>query len=68
MLRSRLVSYNPIISGVINGMRTHVSSPLLRRGKARDKFMADGSAGYFTTGHRMTAEELQAVQGRLWEE
>ena len=24
--------------------------------------------GYFTTGHRMTAEELQAVQGRVWEE
>lgn len=24
--------------------------------------------GYFTTGHRMTAEELSAVQGRLWEE
>ncbi|KAF3760222.1 putative GTP cyclohydrolase II [Cryphonectria parasitica EP155] len=26
------------------------------------------TAGYFTTGHRMTAEELQAVQGRLWED
>ncbi|EON96149.1 putative gtp cyclohydrolase ii protein [Phaeoacremonium minimum UCRPA7] len=26
------------------------------------------TAGYFTTGHRMTAEELQAVQGRVWEE
>ncbi|PSS02426.1 GTP cyclohydrolase II [Coniella lustricola] len=26
------------------------------------------TAGYFTTGHRMTNEELQAVQGRLWEE
>lgn len=25
-------------------------------------------AGYFTTGHRMTTEELEAVQGRLWEE
>lgn len=25
-------------------------------------------AGYFTTGHRMTADELKAVQGRLWEE
>lgn len=24
--------------------------------------------GYFTTGHRMTTEELEAVQGRLWEE
>ncbi|KAH7007978.1 GTP cyclohydrolase N terminal-domain-containing protein [Ilyonectria destructans] len=26
------------------------------------------TAGYFTTGKRMTAEELQAVQGRIWEE
>ncbi|KAK7708484.1 Uracil-regulated protein 1 [Diaporthe eres] len=26
------------------------------------------TAGYFTTGHRMTADELKAVQGRLWEE
>jgi len=25
-------------------------------------------AGYFTTGHRMTADELKAVQGRIWEE
>jgi hypothetical protein len=25
-------------------------------------------AGYFTTGHRMTEEELKAVQGRMWEE
>jgi hypothetical protein len=24
--------------------------------------------GYFTTGHRMTEEELAAVQGRSWEE
>lgn len=24
--------------------------------------------GYFTTGHRMTEEELKAVQGRIWEE
>jgi hypothetical protein len=24
--------------------------------------------GYFTTGHRMTQEELEAVQGRTWEE
>jgi hypothetical protein len=24
--------------------------------------------GYFTAGHRMTEEELQAVQGRTWEE
>ncbi|KAH7166277.1 GTP cyclohydrolase N terminal-domain-containing protein [Dactylonectria macrodidyma] len=26
------------------------------------------TAGYFTTGKRMTADELQAVQGRIWEE
>lgn len=26
------------------------------------------TAGYFTTGHRMTEEELQAVQGRMWED
>ncbi|KKY32979.1 putative gtp cyclohydrolase ii [Diaporthe ampelina] len=26
------------------------------------------TAGYFTTGHRMTADELKTVQGRLWEE
>ncbi|KAH7318792.1 GTP cyclohydrolase N terminal-domain-containing protein [Stachybotrys elegans] len=26
------------------------------------------TAGYFTTGKRMTAEELQSVQGRSWEE
>lgn len=25
-------------------------------------------SGYFTTGKRMTTEELQAVQGRSWEE
>lgn len=24
--------------------------------------------GYFTTGYRMTQEELEAVQGRMWEE
>jgi hypothetical protein len=24
--------------------------------------------GYFTTGHRMTAEELEKVKGRTWEE
>ncbi|KAI1129457.1 GTP cyclohydrolase N terminal-domain-containing protein [Nemania abortiva] len=26
------------------------------------------TAGYFTTGHRMTEDELQAVKGRMWEE
>ncbi|KAI0969826.1 GTP cyclohydrolase N terminal-domain-containing protein [Xylaria arbuscula] len=26
------------------------------------------TAGYFTTGHRMTEEELEAVQGRMWED
>ncbi|KAI1075251.1 putative GTP cyclohydrolase II [Whalleya microplaca] len=26
------------------------------------------TAGYFTTGHRMTADELKAVQGRIWED
>ncbi|KIM94996.1 hypothetical protein OIDMADRAFT_206915 [Oidiodendron maius Zn] len=26
------------------------------------------TAGYFTTGHRMTEEELAAVQGRTWED
>ncbi|KAI1166365.1 GTP cyclohydrolase N terminal-domain-containing protein [Nemania serpens] len=26
------------------------------------------TAGYFTTGHRMTEVELQAVKGRMWEE
>ncbi|CAK7269505.1 Uracil-regulated protein 1 [Sporothrix epigloea] len=26
------------------------------------------NAGYFTTGHRMTTAELEAVQGRSWEE
>ncbi|KAK4127706.1 hypothetical protein N657DRAFT_653859 [Parathielavia appendiculata] len=26
------------------------------------------NAGYFTTGHRMTEEELKTVQGRIWEE
>ncbi|KAF4987923.1 hypothetical protein FDECE_15244 [Fusarium decemcellulare] len=26
------------------------------------------TAGYFTTGKRMTTEELQAVQGRIWED
>ncbi|PHH62770.1 hypothetical protein CDD82_1967 [Ophiocordyceps australis] len=26
------------------------------------------TAGYFTTGKRLTAEELQLVQGRIWEE
>jgi hypothetical protein len=26
------------------------------------------SLGYFTSGHRMTEEELKAVQGRMWEE
>ncbi|KAG6018025.1 Uracil-regulated protein 1, partial [Claviceps lovelessii] len=25
------------------------------------------TAGYFTTGTRLTAEELQSVQGRMWE-
>lgn len=28
----------------------------------------DYSLGYFTTGHRMTTEELEAVRGRTWEE
>ncbi|KAK3995671.1 GTP cyclohydrolase N terminal-domain-containing protein [Cladorrhinum sp. PSN332] len=26
------------------------------------------TAGYFTTGHRMTEQELAAVQGRIWED
>ncbi|KAH9909811.1 putative GTP cyclohydrolase II [Xylariomycetidae sp. FL2044] len=26
------------------------------------------TAGYFTAGHRMTEEELKAVQGRMWED
>jgi GTP cyclohydrolase II len=26
------------------------------------------NAGYFTTGHRMTEDELKSVQGRIWEE
>ncbi|KAI1106101.1 putative GTP cyclohydrolase II [Jackrogersella minutella] len=26
------------------------------------------TAGYFTAGHRMTADELKAVQGRMWED
>ncbi|KAI0019627.1 GTP cyclohydrolase N terminal-domain-containing protein [Xylariomycetidae sp. FL0641] len=26
------------------------------------------TAGYFTQGHRMTEEELKAVQGRMWED
>ncbi|RWA11153.1 hypothetical protein EKO27_g3969 [Xylaria grammica] len=26
------------------------------------------TAGYFTTGHRMTEDELQAVKGRMWED
>ncbi|KAI0012808.1 putative GTP cyclohydrolase II [Xylariaceae sp. FL0662B] len=26
------------------------------------------TAGYFTTGHRMSADELKAVQGRIWED
>ncbi|TVY19074.1 Uracil-regulated protein 1 [Lachnellula arida] len=26
------------------------------------------TSGYFTTGHRMTEEELAAVKGRTWEE
>lgn len=26
------------------------------------------TAGYFTTGHRMTEEELKSVQGRMWED
>ncbi|KAI1331929.1 GTP cyclohydrolase N terminal-domain-containing protein [Xylariaceae sp. FL0255] len=26
------------------------------------------TAGYFTTGHRMTEEELKAVQGRMWDD
>jgi hypothetical protein len=35
--------------------------------------VADGNhtdmvKGYFTNGHRMTTEELEAVQGRGWEE
>lgn len=25
-------------------------------------------SGYFTAGKRLTEEELQAVQGRMWEE
>jgi hypothetical protein len=29
---------------------------------------ADLVLGYFTTGHRMTEEELAAVKGRSWEE
>ncbi|KAK4143767.1 GTP cyclohydrolase N terminal-domain-containing protein [Dichotomopilus funicola] len=26
------------------------------------------NAGYFTTGHRMTEDELKSVQGRIWED
>jgi len=28
----------------------------------------DICTGYFTTGKKMTEEELKAVQGRMWEE
>jgi hypothetical protein len=30
--------------------------------------LVTGVPGYFTMGKRMTDEELQAVQGRMWEE
>lgn len=29
---------------------------------------SNSPTGYFTTGHRMTEEELKSVQGRIWEE
>ena len=32
------------------------------------KTETNGGEGYFTAGKRMTTEELQAVQGRIWEE
>ena len=32
------------------------------------RVLTEFPSGYFTMGHRMTAEELKAVQGRIWEE
>lgn len=43
---------------------THISTPSSR---GRLSFLTP-ITGYFTTGHRMTEEELAAVKGRGWEE
>lgn len=32
------------------------------------RIMRTNQVGYFTSGYRMTEEELKAVQGRMWDE
>lgn len=44
------------------------SNPHTDRQPVNDRAECCGIAGYFTTGHRMTEEELAAVKGRSWEE
>jgi hypothetical protein len=43
-------------------------SPHIDGQPVNDRADCGGMAGYFTTGHRMTEEELAAVKGRSWEE
>jgi hypothetical protein len=43
-------------------------SSLPRSADTRKLTRAAVVLGYFTTGHRMTDEELKAVKGRMWEE
>ncbi|KAH8767905.1 GTP cyclohydrolase-like protein II [Hyaloscypha sp. PMI_1271] len=44
------------------------SNPHTDRQPVNDRAECCGIAGYFTTGHRMTEEELAAVKGRSWED
>jgi len=56
---------------------TPTSIPIHERVELPESWMPEDSrveidakitAGYFTTGHRMTEEELAAVKGRSWED
>jgi hypothetical protein len=39
-----------------------------RTGELLGQALSANFLGYFTAGKRLTTEELQAVQGRIWEE
>lgn len=56
------------IDAKITAGRTNVTPFKRQQGHKVANLTGPIFLGYFTTGHRMTAEELEAVQGRTWEE
>ncbi|KAL7625466.1 hypothetical protein AAE478_004686 [Parahypoxylon ruwenzoriense] len=68
MLSMSNMKYDAIVGQGIP-IRERVELPeTLIPADSRVEIDAKITAGYFTTGHRMTADELSAVQGRMWED